>query len=122
MSNEQVAATLAMAGEVPLPGLHNIEPNAARFIVKLLAKDPKERWTAEKSLEARFFRHLDDTTNIQDGLLLRRGGLYAAQHRLQGGQDSGREPHHAQGHADGRPAGRDRAMGARAQAAALRAE
>jgi serine/threonine protein kinase len=64
MSNEQVAATLAMAGEVPLPGLHNIEPNAARFIVKLLVKDPKERWTAEKSLEARFFRHLDDTTKM----------------------------------------------------------
>ena len=64
MSNEQVAATLAMPGEVPLPGLHNIEPNAARFIVKLLVKDPKERWTAEKSLEARFFRHLDDTTKM----------------------------------------------------------
>jgi serine/threonine protein kinase len=64
MSNEQVAATLAMTGEVPLPGLHNIEPNAARFIVKLLVKDPKERWTAEKGLEARFFRHLDDTTKM----------------------------------------------------------
>jgi serine/threonine protein kinase len=49
---------------VPLPGLHNIEANAARFIVKLLVKDPKERWTAEKSLEARFFRSLDDTTKM----------------------------------------------------------
>ena len=56
MTNEQVAATLAMPGEVPLPGLHNIEPNAARFILKLLVKDPKERWTAEKGLDARFFR------------------------------------------------------------------
>jgi serine/threonine protein kinase len=64
MSNEQVAATLAMPGEVPLPGLHNIEPNAARFILKLLVKDPKERWTAEKSLDARFFRSLDDTTKM----------------------------------------------------------
>jgi serine/threonine protein kinase len=64
MSNAQVAATLAMAGEVPLPGLHNIESNAARFIVKLLVKDPKERWTADKSLEARFFRSLDDTTKM----------------------------------------------------------
>ena len=64
MTNEQVAATLAMPGEVPLPGLHNIEPNAARFILKLLVKDPKERWTAEKSLDARFFRSLDDTTKM----------------------------------------------------------
>jgi len=64
MSNEQVAATLAMPGEVPLPGLHNIEPNAARFILKLLVKDPKERWTAEKSLDARFFRSMDDTTKM----------------------------------------------------------
>jgi hypothetical protein len=118
MSNEQVAATLAMTGEVPLPGLHNIEPNASRFIGKLLAKDPKGRWMAEKGLEARFFRHRSGRHH----LLLCRGGLCTTQHRLQGGQDSGREPRDAQGHADWRPAGGDRAVGARARAAALRAE
>jgi serine/threonine protein kinase len=75
MSNEQVAATLAMTGEVPLPGLHNIEPNAARFIVKLLVKDPKERWTAEKSLEARFFRSLDDTTKMSSSSAAVASGL-----------------------------------------------
>jgi serine/threonine protein kinase len=75
MSNEQVAATLAMPGEVPLPGLHNIEPNAARFIEKLLVKDPKKRWTVEKSLEARFFRSLDDTTKMSSSSAAVASGL-----------------------------------------------
>jgi serine/threonine protein kinase len=40
---------------MPMQGVHNIEPGAARLISKLLVKDPTERWSAHKALHSQFF-------------------------------------------------------------------
>ena len=47
-----------------MKGLQNIDPNAARFISKVLVKDPVSRWSARKGLNAQFFRNMDDTTRM----------------------------------------------------------
>eukprot|EP00976_Prorocentrum_cordatum_P106813 1194527-Prorocentrum_minimum.AAC.3 len=51
-------------GELNLKGLQNIDVNAARFIQKLLSKDPALRWSAKKALQSQFFRIMDDTTKL----------------------------------------------------------
>jgi hypothetical protein len=91
-----------------------------RFIVKLLVKDPKERWTAEKGLEARFFRSLDDTTKMASSAAAVASTLRNIASKVDKILDVSLVT--LKDNADGRPAGRDRAVGARAQAAALRAE
>eukprot|EP00959_Pyramimonas_sp_CCMP1952_P067938 1418030-Pyramimonas_sp.AAC.2 len=56
------AAWYHQPNEMKLRGLQNVDANAARFIRKLLVKDPAERWSAHKALHSQFFRIMDDTT------------------------------------------------------------
>jgi len=62
MAPQEVAAALCMPGELELPGLQNAEENLRRLVEKLLVKDPEERWTAGRALQAKLFRSMDNTT------------------------------------------------------------
>mmetsp|Transcript_40440 Transcript_40440/g.67758 ORF Transcript_40440/g.67758 Transcript_40440/m.67758 type:complete len:472 (+) Transcript_40440:553-1968(+) len=64
LPDEDVVARLCSPTELSLKGRHNIDPNAARFISKLLVKDPAERWSSDKAISAQFFRSMDDTTKM----------------------------------------------------------
>ena len=61
--NHGVAA-LHQPGELKLKGLQNVDMNTARFIRKLLVKDPADRWSAIKALQSQFFKIMDDTTRM----------------------------------------------------------
>ena len=54
----------AQPNKLTLKGLQNVDDQAVRFIKKLLVKDPTERWSASKALNAQFFRIMDDTTKM----------------------------------------------------------
>ena len=62
--NHGVVAALHQPGELKLKGLQNVDMNTARFIRKLLVKDPADRWSAIKALQSQFFRIMDDTTKM----------------------------------------------------------
>ena len=55
----QVMMALCSEQELPLPALSSLPQVTSRVVRKLLAKDPLQRWTADRLLTSNFFQHME---------------------------------------------------------------